>query len=195
MTDSTYPVLLPGVDSLNHARGQAVTWNVANPPVESRSKESKRQYPAVSLILHNPVTAGSELYNNYGPKPNSEFILGYGFSLPDNPDDTIVLKIASIDGKWEIGRNSRGVEQMFNDMKTLNYAESSTDPTEEEDLGDSLGTLEALTGMSEELLRRLQKADQARGSPESHKCRPEVLTMHQHYVSGPSCFLLSPGSC
>ena len=188
MTESSYPVLLPGVDSLNHARGQAVTWNVAYPPSETHQTESTRQYPAVSLILHNPADAGSELYNNYGPKPNSEFILGYGFSLPENPDDTIVLKISGITKKWEIGRDARGAEQMFNDMNVFHSALNSEEQSEERDLEIACSTFRTLSMMSEQLLQRLLQADRARELQGGLECRPEVLSMHQHYVSGLSNF-------
>ena len=38
--------------------------------------------------------------------------------------------------------------------------------------------------MSEDLLLRLQQADKARELHNTVDCRPEVLTMHQHYVQG-----------
>ena len=44
-------------------------------------------------MTHNASNPGSEIFNNYGAKPNSELLLGYVFSLPANPDDTILLKI------------------------------------------------------------------------------------------------------
>lgn len=33
------------------------------------------------------------MYNNYGPKPNEELVLGYGFALPDNDADIVALKL------------------------------------------------------------------------------------------------------
>ena len=54
---------------------------------------ASRSEPALALVLHTPTSRGHELLNNYGPKPNAELILGYGFALPHNPDDTIVLRL------------------------------------------------------------------------------------------------------
>ncbi|KAJ7228355.1 hypothetical protein GGX14DRAFT_346789 [Mycena pura] len=73
------PILLPGIDSLNHARAEPVSWvqnYVGNGPVPGPGS-------TISLTLHNPIAAGAELFNNYGAKPNSELVLGYGFSLPN----------------------------------------------------------------------------------------------------------------
>lgn len=46
------------------------------------------------------------MFNNYGPKPNSELLLGYGFVLPNNPEDTIVLKLGGSEKRHEIGRDA-----------------------------------------------------------------------------------------
>lgn len=36
---------------------------------------------------------GDQLFNNYGPKPNDELLMGYGFAIPGNPDNTLPLKL------------------------------------------------------------------------------------------------------
>jgi hypothetical protein len=36
------------------------------------------------------------VYNNYGPKPNEELLLGYGFVLSPNPDDVLPLRLGGI---------------------------------------------------------------------------------------------------
>ncbi|KAF9006625.1 SET domain protein [Cyathus striatus] len=111
-SSSTGPVLLPGVDSLNHARAQPVSWVVTHSTVTIT--DGSAQCPTISLVLHTSTSSGRELLNNYGPKPNSELILGYGFSLPNNPDDTIILKVGGIEGKkWEVGREARGTEDLW----------------------------------------------------------------------------------
>ena len=83
---------------------------------------SSTREPSISLVIETATPCGGELLNNYGPKPNAELILGYGFSLPDNPDDTIVLKIGgpsataafpSSSSGWEIRCNVRGVEPVW----------------------------------------------------------------------------------
>ncbi|KDQ54521.1 hypothetical protein JAAARDRAFT_38195 [Jaapia argillacea MUCL 33604] len=137
ITRDSYPVLLPGIDALNHLRGQPVSWVVSYPPTPeptppSQSDEdnddsdsdstptptqtsfspsqiafpssSPPTTPTISLVIHTPTPSGSELFNNYGPKPNAELILGYGFSVEGNADDTIVLRIGGSEKRWEVGR-------------------------------------------------------------------------------------------
>jgi hypothetical protein len=79
---------------------------------------------SISLVTHGASKAGAEIFNNYGAKPNSELLLGYGFTLRANPDDTIVLKVggrgagASVSGaagqqQHEVGRGARGAESVW----------------------------------------------------------------------------------
>lgn len=56
-TPSSFPVLLPGIDALNHKRGQAVTWVVDG---------AGSSGPAIGLVVHTPTPAGAEIFNNYG---------------------------------------------------------------------------------------------------------------------------------
>ena len=126
---SSYPILLPGIDMLNHARGQPVTWGISrsaiNIPAQVSSQTDSLELH-VTLTLNAPASADSELFNNYGLKPNSSFILGYGFALENNPDDTIILKIGSRTAsdqdqepamlaktEFEIGRDSRGADALW----------------------------------------------------------------------------------
>ncbi|KAG8955377.1 hypothetical protein FRC04_008728 [Tulasnella sp. 424] len=108
----SHPVLLPLLDSLNHERSTPVTWMVdrmskSGSPIPEPASDGSPGELAVSIVVGSEVKAGSEVLNNYGPKPNSELILGYGFSLPNNPDDTIVLQLGGSPTKWEIGRKGR----------------------------------------------------------------------------------------
>ncbi|KAF9481868.1 SET domain-containing protein [Pholiota conissans] len=176
---STQPILIPGVDALNHARGQPVSWLVTYPDDKKNPAlpcvASKR--PKISLVIHTPAVQGQELFNNYGPKPNSELILGYGFSIPNNPDDTIVLKIGGIGGnKWEIGRNASGAEGLWKEVLQT-FIQSEEHPATYEDFLDASGMLEE---MVHTLLQRL---------PIGHisnmeELRPEVITMFGHYLEG-----------
>ncbi|TGZ78704.1 SET domain-containing protein [Ascodesmis nigricans] len=77
-TDS-HPVLFPLVDSLNHRPLTPITWSPST--------------TCLSLFPNTPISASSELYNNYGPKPNAELLMGYGFSLASNPCDHYPLVI------------------------------------------------------------------------------------------------------
>lgn len=90
------PVLIPGLDLLNHRPFAKVTWQWGG--------ESCR------LLSNEAIASGCQVYNNYGPKTNEEralsrrrmgpckltfpVIIGYGFSLADNPVDHCVLGAA-----------------------------------------------------------------------------------------------------
>lgn len=177
-TLSSHPVLLPGIDSLNHARGQPVSWVVSHAKPEDSSAES-----TISLLLHNPAKVGQELFNNYGAKPNSELILGYGFSLPNNPDDTIVLKIGSSDNsqtrKWEVGRRGRGVEGLWEEVLNLVILGAGSDNGRDEaGYEEELDAADFLLEMVQGLLQRLPS------NWEHLNLRLEVKEMLAHYVEG-----------
>ncbi|CAA7260100.1 unnamed protein product [Cyclocybe aegerita] len=145
---------VPGVDSLNHARGQPVSW----------------------LVTRTASISGQELFNNYGLKPNSELILGYGFSLPHNPDDTIVLKVGGIEGRWEIGRDAQGADGLWKVI--LSKFVEASDATYE-DILDASGMLQE---MLESLIEKLPEEDIA-GNIE---VRADVVEMFHHYLEGMS---------
>ena len=92
LAEGKEPILIPGLDLLNHNPSSHVAWiwNSA----------------ACTIKTDEPLSGGSEVPNNYGPKSNEErrfeafslwgphrkltrspVIMGYGFSLPDNPAD------------------------------------------------------------------------------------------------------------
>jgi hypothetical protein len=170
---STHPILVPGVDSLNHARAHPVSWLVTN-GVEANSGAGRLQ---VTLVHHSAVAQGQELFNNYGPKPNAELILGYGFSLPNNPDDSIVLKLGGINGqKWEIGRGASNADGLWKEILS-NFVESQNEAPTYEDILDAAGSLQEMT---EKLLDRLPGHD----IPKSADIRPEVVQMFNHYIDG-----------
>ncbi|KAJ7129347.1 SET domain-containing protein [Mycena epipterygia] len=164
------PILLPGVDCLNHARAEPVSWlqsYVGSGPVAGPGS-------TISLTLHNPAAAGAELFNNYGVKPNSELILGYGFSLPNNPDDTIVLKIGGVEGKrWEVGRDAHGADGVWESILELT---GGPEPTYE----DHLDAAEALGDMVQVLLDRLPQLS----ATSSDDIREDVALMLNNYVEG-----------
>lgn len=175
-TPSTEPVLIPGVDCLNHMRGQPVSWVVTYP---SKTSEASNAESTISLVLHSSTVNGQEIYNNYGPKPNSELILGYGFSTPNNPDDTVLLKIGGIGGnKWEIGRNARGVDGMWTEILSVLRQSEQDIPTYEDILDAS--------GMMQEMVQTLIDRLPDDLIPDSTAIRPEVSTMFLHYLEGTS---------
>ncbi|KAF8165589.1 SET domain-containing protein [Crassisporium funariophilum] len=173
---STQPVLLPGVDALNHKRGQPVSWVVTHS--ECHNPETVPQNAKISLVLHTSAVEGQELFNNYGAKPNSEFILGYGFSTPNNPEDTIVLKIGGIEGqRWEIGRDAHGVEGLWKEIITSITGSSQDSPTYD----DLLDASSMLQDMVATLVNRLPMENK---SAEITDIRPEVLAMFHDYLEG-----------
>ncbi|ORX33849.1 putative cytoplasm protein [Kockovaella imperatae] len=87
--DESYPMLLPGVDIFNHARGQPVTWLSTSIP------SAEGSCPSVVVLDRGGIREGVQVFNNYGPKSNEEFLFSYGFVLDPNPDDTVTLKVSS----------------------------------------------------------------------------------------------------
>jgi len=172
---STQPILIPGIDALNHARGHPVSWLVTLP--DDKDTNGGSQSLKISLVIHSPAAHGQELFNNYGPKPNSELILGYGFSIAHNPDDTIVLKIGGIGGdKWEIGRNARGVDGLWQEILS-NFCSSAPEAPTFEDVLDASDMLQE---MVQTFIERLPND----GPFEAHGIRPDVATMFSHYLEG-----------
>ncbi|WVW82084.1 hypothetical protein I302_104089 [Kwoniella bestiolae CBS 10118] len=88
--EESQPVLLPGLDLFNHSRGQPILWLSSLIP---SCTSPNQPIPSISLVSTQPTEKNTQLYNNYGPKSNEELLLGYGFVIPSNPDDTVSLKL------------------------------------------------------------------------------------------------------
>lgn len=67
------------------ARGQPVTWLTTSTPT-----------PTISLVSPSGYEPNSQIFNNYGPKPNEELLLGYGFVLSPNPDEVLPLRLGGM---------------------------------------------------------------------------------------------------
>lgn len=162
---STEPVLIPGLDALNHRRAQPVSWVYSPDP-----------QPAMSIVIRAPTDAGEELFNNYGPKPNVELILGYGFSFPHNPDDTILLQIGGqpANRKWDIGRDAVGMDPLWDELVGLVVETPSSRPTYE----DILEASAVLREMTEKMIDRLPVEVPSSG------IRDSVREMWTHYTEG-----------
>jgi len=197
-------VLIPGIDALNHAHAQPVSWVVPSSPVSASASAPA----AISLVTHDASNPGSEIFNNYGPKPNSELLLGYGFTLPANPDDTILLKIggardtttaaaaaaaAAAHARYEVGREAHGAAAVWGAIMDAVKAENEEDHEEEEgseapEWQTILDSADMLRSMTESLLGRLPSPPQARTVPEYEAdtitLRGDVVQMIGHYVSG-----------
>jgi len=191
----SYPVLFPGVDFLNHGRRWPVSWIIA-PQISTNLSPDLGQCLGLSLSIHLPSRPGGELLNNYGAKPNSELIMGYGFSLESNPDDTIVLSIgggpATSDSSseeketWEVGRNGRRVEGVWNYVLD---AVSSTAHSEEAEEAEAMrveNQLDAANMLSEMCRSYLDRLPQIPAvlNESLPELRSEVLTMFAHYIEG-----------
>ncbi|KAK4685632.1 hypothetical protein P7C73_g4519, partial [Tremellales sp. Uapishka_1] len=88
--EESHPVLIPGLDLLNHTRAQPILWLSSLVPGPSGDP-----IPSISLVSTRSQAAKTQLYNNYGPKPNDQLLLAYGFVIDDNPDDTVALRLGS----------------------------------------------------------------------------------------------------
>ena len=106
---------------------------------------------------------------------HAELILGYGFTLEDNPDDTIVLKLGGGGESWEIGRRwNEEYERLWRRILASVVAGDGGEATFE----DRLEAAEMLMDMVEQKLQALPDATAARA------LRPEVAVMLKHYVDG-----------
>lgn len=77
--DTEFPVLFPGLDVGNH---------------DNHAKIDYIFDPGRFDIRTNSATpAGSEVFNNYGPKSNDELLLGYGFCIPNNDYHTVSMTL------------------------------------------------------------------------------------------------------
>ena len=172
---STYPVLIPGVDLLNHKRGQPVSWIASSNTTDD----------TVALVAHpqpdtdTPENTLVEVFNNYGPKPNDELILGYGFSIADNPDDTITLQIGGSAHKWVIGRHAQHVDGLWHDVR--NRVATGNEYAFEDEL-DTAGVLPNM------VQAKLDGMKTVGGVGRCDSVRSAVRVMLEHYItSGLSC--------
>ncbi|CAE6514900.1 unnamed protein product [Rhizoctonia solani] len=178
----SHAVLLPGIDSLNHKRATPVSWvaNVSEPLASS----------TLDLLIHETVLAGAECFNNYGPKPNSELILGYGFALPSNPDDTILLSLAASNtaqsSMVEIGRDAKNAERLW-ELVIAKVSELGGDEEPVSDWEAELEAAEIIMNLTEQRMERLPDMNKADGV----NARQLVLEMVEYYLEGQRAILIS----
>jgi hypothetical protein len=77
--DLDFSVLFPAMDAANHHHTSKVDWTF--------------DQGRFSLACTQAIEGGQEVNNNYGPKANDEFLIGYGFCMVDNPNDTVLLTL------------------------------------------------------------------------------------------------------
>ena len=71
-----FGVLFPVMDALNHEPTSPVEWSF-----------DPGRFTLKTLAA---APAQLQIYNNYGPKPNAELLMGYGFCIPANPHDCVL---------------------------------------------------------------------------------------------------------
>lgn len=76
----TVPCLVPYVDILNHSSSHG--------PVHYEVHDNMFQ-----LVTTTAYKKGSQVFNNFGTRPNERYFLTYGFVLEDNPNDTVHIEL------------------------------------------------------------------------------------------------------
>jgi RNA recognition motif-containing protein len=99
-------VMVPLLDMLNHeVEGNQVTWK---PPINSGALMvgSEDLSPEESLvpraIVHTKVRKGSEIFTCYGLAGNTDLLLQYGFTMMNNPSDTLRMGWGLQDGVGDV---------------------------------------------------------------------------------------------
>jgi len=75
-----FPMMIPVVDSLNHSINAKPYWSWTDTHFVFGTDDY--------------VQPGDEVFGNYGPKSNEELLLGYGFALPNNPNNYVSVRIS-----------------------------------------------------------------------------------------------------
>lgn len=86
---TTSPILILAYDTFNHARAHPVTW--------THLPATATEGSMVAMTLNYETEGGCQVWNNYGGKSNEEFLSSYGFVLDTNSEDTLALKLGSIE--------------------------------------------------------------------------------------------------
>lgn len=188
--ETSYPVLLPAVDSLNHRRAEKISWVVTT--AHSNDNTLPTDELQITLQSGKIVEAGEEVLNNYGLKSNAELILGYGFSLPDNPEDVLVLKLggdATSGRRFELGRSLHELDGVFQEFRRAFIAQvSSADPDAVlEDWEIEMEVTDRLKEMLATMADRLhvtQNKLEAYEKEQKGTARPEVIEMIRNYIRG-----------
>ena len=190
------------------ARAQPITWLSTSIPTPSGS------VPSVVVLDRDPITANTQIYNNYGPKSNEELLFSYGFVLDPNPDDTVTLRLGSATLPSDVQERlkDRGLDAsekfmlkrggdipqdllklmrvMIGDLPPDNEDGDEDDPHAEHErevrgVELELDVLGSLGGMLEDKLAKLPDLD---GAVEN--AREEVVRMVRVYVRGESRLLV-----
>jgi histone-lysine N-methyltransferase SETD3 len=88
-----FSVLLPLMDIGNHNGVNQVDW--IPDPVAGH----------FSLSIRNEILEGSQIFNYYGHKSNSELLVAYGFILPNPENDRVNLKLTPSPDSMQLRRS------------------------------------------------------------------------------------------
>jgi len=80
--------VVPGLDFCNHAECSTAVWFVAPPP-----KGTPGEGHVLELVSESrrAPAAGEEITISYGEKSNEELLFHYGFTVPNNPHDMLMI--------------------------------------------------------------------------------------------------------
>ncbi|KIY45849.1 SET domain protein [Fistulina hepatica ATCC 64428] len=186
---SPAPILIPGIDSIDHKRGEPVTWLVDAPAASSTSLHNSQTStpPGISIRTERAHSAGDPVYNNYGAKPNAELLLAYGFSIPDNPEDTILLRVGgdvqrAESREWVVGRDAAGADGLWGYVLNIVHVAGTADDAvsdAESTFDDILDAAEMLQNMVRSHMKRLPSIP-----VEPTNVRPDVAVMLRDYIKG-----------
>ena len=82
----------PLMDMLNHDPEVSVRVGLTSSASSGQSGSqtaSPELKGALGISGDRDVKAGQECFNNYGPRENAQLLFGFGFCLPNNPNDTV----------------------------------------------------------------------------------------------------------
>lgn len=180
------------------ARGTKITWLSAPSPTG---------VPSINFVTGTSIPADSQIWNNYGPKPNEELLHGYGFVLPQNPDDTLGLKLGGVappdvlkkleaEGldmgrRVVVGTDGELPQDLLRLVRILLGGGAAPKDTQSEDEEDDHAAhqhaeeeleleAEVLSMLGEMLEGKLR----AIGEVQTEGCRPEVVEMCRVYRDG-----------
>ncbi|CAK9437525.1 uncharacterized protein LODBEIA_P19030 [Lodderomyces beijingensis] len=114
-------MLLPVVDLLNHEPSAKVEWTGTDGNFKFETAKCG--------------AAGSQVFNNYGLKGNEELLLGYGFAINPNHNDSVALKL-QIPAESLKKIKARGIKLPTLEDYTNSVVERET-PTANQDNKDS----------------------------------------------------------
>ena len=195
------PILIPGLDSINHGRGVKVTWeaNSQEEPANGQIPDHAQAGDRIALRLHDAVPKARQVLNNYGAKSNEELLGSYGFVLDDGTDDAVALVVGGNPNAPDVSKkrcywrrtDDKVPPDLFDVMMSMmGIADAHDDPHEAEELRQDIEVQleinDTLAQMFTQKLQALQTVRKASDNGEGMAAasRPELVGMIQTYVQG-----------